>query len=104
MGDPAAAGGGRVRHDGDGRVLEEVGQPILTDVAGKFDVRISLTLLFHRLYVARGLGMVPSSDYESGVRQGLRYMLECLNHQFQALVSSPFAEGEYAVLGIPPAG
>jgi hypothetical protein len=102
--DTAATRGRRVRHDRDGRVLEKIGQSILMHVAGEFDFRVCRALVFHRLHIARGVRMVPSSNHQPGVGQGFRHILESLSHQLQALVGSPFAEGQNAVFRISPPG
>ena len=60
-------------------------------------------LLLHRVDVASGLRMVAASNYQLGVRNFCRNVFERLHHQLEALVSSPLAERENAVLRITAA-
>jgi hypothetical protein len=71
-------------------------------IAGKLDSRIAHTLLFNRLYVSCGLGVISSRYHQSHVRQLSRHDLERINHQFQPFVRSPLAKCQYSVLGIAP--
>jgi hypothetical protein len=48
--------------------------------------------------------MIPSGDDQLGVGQGCAHNLERLNHQLEPFVSSPFAEGQYAVLWVAAPG
>jgi hypothetical protein len=41
--------------------------------------------------------MISAPDHESRFRHFFHQEIECLDHQFQALVGSPFAEGKNAV-------
>jgi hypothetical protein len=100
----AATGGRGVRHDGYGGSLEKIGQAIFIEVAGKFDSGIGRPLFLYRLDIAGGLGMVSSRDDEPGLRESLGENVESLNHEFEALVGSPFTEGKDAMCGIAAAG
>jgi hypothetical protein len=48
--------------------------------------------------------MISSSDDQLRVRHSLREQMKRLDHQFEPLVSSPFAESENAVLRIATPG
>jgi len=101
----AAASGGRgVGHYGDGRSLEKIGQAIFIEVSGKFDSRIVGELFLYGLDIAGGLGVVSSRDDEPGLRESLGKNVESLNHEFEALVSSPLTKGEDAMFGIAATG
>jgi hypothetical protein len=104
VGNTAASGRRRIRHDGDGRTLEQTRQLILIHVAGELDRGIPTVLFLQRVYVASRLRMVSPGDDQLGVGHGILHKLECFNHQFQSLVSSPLAERQDTVLGIATAG
>jgi hypothetical protein len=48
--------------------------------------------------------MVATAHDQPGLRQSCRDVLEGLDHQLEALISSPLAKRQNAVLGISPAG
>ena len=73
-------------------------------IAGEFDLWICRTFFLHRLHVAGSLRMVPACDHQFRIREGLRHVLKCLNHQLQPLVGSPFAEGQDAMFRISSSG
>jgi hypothetical protein len=90
--DAAASGGGRVRHDCDCGFLKQVWQRIFRNIAAELDARIIRAQLSHQVGVACRLRMVPASNYEFGIRQLGGDQVERLDHQFEALVCSPFPE------------
>jgi hypothetical protein len=91
--DPAASGGGRVRHDCDCGFLKQVWQRIFRNITAEFDARIIRAQLSHQVGIACRLRMVSASNDEFGIRQLCRDQVEGLDHQFEALVGSPFSEG-----------
>ena len=97
MCDPTAPGGRGIWHHGHSRTLECICQLIFGYVATEFDAFIPCTLLSNRIDVARRLGMISAANDESRFRHLFHQKIECLNHRFQALVGSPFAEGKDAV-------
>jgi hypothetical protein len=100
----AAAGGGRVRHDGDGGTLKKIRQAIFVHISGEFNIWIRLVLLLHRLDIACSLRMVASAHDQRRIGHGLREQVEGLNHQLEPLVGSPFAKSENAMLRISAPG
>lgn len=74
------------------------------DVTGKFDPRIIRTLRLHGIDIARGLGMVTSSNHKIRVGQLRGDDLEGLDHQFEPLVSSPFSKGQDAMIRLAALG
>jgi hypothetical protein len=97
MCDPTAPSGGGIRHHRNSRTLEYICQLIFGYVTTKFNAVISSALLANRIDVAGRLGMISAPDHESRFRHFLHKQIECLDHQFQALVGSPFAECKDAV-------
>jgi hypothetical protein len=93
MCNPTAPSRGGIGHHGHRRTLEYVCQFIFGHIAAEFNAFISRALLSNRFDVAGRLGMISASDDESRCRHFFDQEIECLDHQFQALVGSPFAEG-----------
>jgi hypothetical protein len=100
MSDSTATRGRRIRHDGDGRLLEKVRQSILMDVTGELDIRIPGVFLFHRLDIARRLRMIASPNHQSRIWQHFGHQLKCVDHQLEPFIRSPLAKGQNAMLRI----
>jgi hypothetical protein len=66
-------------------------------ISRELDIGISGALLAHGLHVARHLRMVCSRNHQLGVRKLRAHQTEGFDHQFEALVGSPFPEGENAM-------
>ncbi len=94
----AASRGRRIRHYRDRGALKQIGQITLGDVAAKLDSSISRTLLAHGFDVARRLWMIASRDYQSSLWHLGCKKIERLDHQFKALVRSPFSERKYSMM------
>jgi hypothetical protein len=73
-------------------------------VARKLDLWIPRTLFPHRFHIARSLRMIATGNYQLRIRQGFYNDVECLDHEFEPLVSSPFSESQDAMLGIAAPG
>jgi hypothetical protein len=73
-------------------------------VTGEFDCGITRALLPHGLDITSGLRMISAGDHQPGVWQNVGHSLECIDHEFEALVGSPLAKCEDAVLRISAAG
>ena len=99
----AAAGRRRIRHHGNRRTLEKIGQAIFIQIAGKLHSRIVGPLLLDRFNISGSLRMVAAGNYQPGIGQLRRHDLERVDHEFEALVGSPLAECENAMFGIAAA-
>jgi hypothetical protein len=97
MRDAAASRGRRVRHDCDRGALKKSGQLIFRNIAAKFYASVSGTLSPNGLRVTRGLRMVASGNHELGFGPLCRDQMEGINHEFEPLVGSPFAERQNAM-------
>ena len=80
--------------------MEKIRQSILMHIARELNIGLVGALFLHGLYIAGSLGMVASANDQSGVWQGLRDRLKCIDHELEPFVSSPFTEGQNAMLGI----
>lgn len=97
VGNTTASRGRRVRHDCHARTLKQVRQSIFRNVPQKLNSTPVCAELAHQVGISRGLGMVPAGDNEPGVRNLVGDQVESFNHEFQALVRSPFSESENAL-------
>lgn len=68
MSDAAASGGGGIRHDCDGRALEEIGKLLFAHVAGELNSRIAGTAILNRLDVPMSIGMIATRNHQFRVR------------------------------------
>lgn len=102
MGHAAASGGRRVGHDGEGRSLKEIGQPVFMHVACELDL-VAGVLAPHRFHITCSLRMVTAGDNQFRIGQNVGHGAERLNHHLETLIGSPLAESENTVLGIPAA-
>jgi hypothetical protein len=98
MGNTARAGRRRIGHDRDRGTLEKFRQAIFMHVSRELNCRIAGALRLHRFNVARSLRMVSAGDDQLGIRQYVADGLKRIDHQFEALVGPPLAEGKYAML------
>jgi len=57
-------------------------------------------LFFQRFHIACRLRMISSGNDQLCIRHGSSHNLECLNHELEALVGSPFTERQNAVVRI----
>ena len=93
-----------VGHNRNRGTLEKIRQIILVYVTSELDCGIARALFPDGFDITRGLRMVSAGDDQLGVRQDASYGLECVEHEFEALVGSPLAKRQYAMLRIAAPG
>jgi hypothetical protein len=99
MGHTAASRGGRIRHDRDGSTLEQIRECVFRHIAAEFDSIVARPLLLNGFRVTSGLRVVAPGNHQLRFGHLRGNQIKSLDHQFQTLVGSPFAESQDAVDG-----
>jgi hypothetical protein len=76
---------------------------VFAHVASELNSWVAGTGFLNRLNVPMSIGMIATRNHQFRVRYAILQDLEGRDHQFQALVGSPFAKGKDALLGITTA-
>jgi hypothetical protein len=82
--------------------LEHIPQLFFRDVSAKLDIGIAGATLLHRCRVTRGLRVVPPRNDKLCIWKLFEKEIEGFDHEFKALVGSPFSERENSMRRSPP--
>jgi hypothetical protein len=104
VGDATATRRRRIRHNRHRGTLEEFRQMILMHVSRELNCGIVCAQFPHQFDIACGLRMVSASDDQLRIRQDVGHSLECVDHEFEALIRSPLTECQNAMLRIAAPG
>jgi len=97
---PAATGRRRIRHYQGRCTLKQVLDLVFLYVSEEVDSRVGRVFTGDRLYVSRRLRMITPGNHQFHIRPPVGNLPECLDHQFQLFVSSPFPESQDAMFRI----